>query len=177
MAAAGFGSLLASIALATPDLEDFRSQLAANDSATAVLQRLCDARSPGARILAEVASAKPEAAATQAARRHLRLPPWSQVRYRRVELSCAGVVLSRADNWYAPGRLTPGMNRALETTRTPFGVVVRPLGYRRRPLATETPPAGEGVLRNTALLVRPDGRPISKVVETYTDQVLAQFAR
>jgi hypothetical protein len=65
------------------------------------------------------------------------------------------------------------MNRALETTPTPFGVVARPLDYRRRPLASEAPASGQGVLRNTAILVRPDGKPISKVVETYSDQVLS----
>lgn len=170
-------AFLAALALAAPGLEAFRAQLAANDSATAVLQQLCDVRSPGARIQAELSARPADTAATRVARRDLRLKPWAEVRYRRVELTCAGVVLSRADNWYAPGRLTPEMNRTLETTRTPFGVVVRPLDYRRRPVASETPPVSEGVLRNTALLVRSDGKPISKVVETYTDQVLAPVSR
>lgn len=166
-------ALFAALALAAPSLEAFQADLAASDSATAVLQRLCDMRAPGQPIVANVTAAAPDPAATRAARRDLRLAPWSNVRYRRVELTCDGAVFSRAENWYAPGRLTPAMNRALETTRTPFGVVARPLDYRRRALASEAPVPHEGVLRNTAILVRPDGRPISKVVETYTDQVLS----
>lgn len=166
-------ALLAVLALAVPGLEAFQAELAASDSATAVLQRHCDARAPGETIIAAVLPTKADPVATAAARRDLRLRPWAPVGYRRVELSCAGVVLSRAENWYAPGRLTPAMNRALETTRTPFGVVARPLDYRRRPLKSEAPDSGQGVLRNTAILVRPDGKPIAKVVETYSDQVLA----
>lgn len=166
-------AVLAALALAGPGLDAFRADLAASDSATIVLQRLCDARAPGQPVLATVLPVKSDPAKTTAARRALRLPPWASIAYRRVELSCAGIVLSRAENWYAPGRLTPAMNAALKTTRTPFGVVVRSLDYRRRPLSSDSPPPGEGVLRNTAILVRPDDKPIAKVVETYTDQVLA----
>jgi hypothetical protein len=41
-------------------------------------------------------------------------------------------VLSEADNWYVPGRLTTEMNRLLETTETPFGRAVQPLGFYRK---------------------------------------------
>jgi len=43
------------------------------------------------------------------------------VKYRRVQPSCGDHILSEADNWYVPRRLTPEMNRLLETTDVPFG--------------------------------------------------------
>ncbi|CAN5748660.1 hypothetical protein BH11PSE1_BH11PSE1_06570 [soil metagenome] len=105
--------------------------------------------------------------------------PDEPVAYRRVDLVCGDKVLSRADNWYLPGRLTPDMNTALNATQTPFGVVVRPLDFRRRTLSSTLlisparpraiPPE---ILQHRAVLATPDGAPFSLVVETYTDQVL-----
>ena len=91
---------------------------------------------------------------------------------------CGDKVLSQADNWYLPGQLTDDMNRRLEQTRTPFGVVVKGLNFTRRNLKTDVlfkdgrgvPPL---VLRHAALLLKADGTVFSYVVETYTDQVLA----
>ena len=53
-----------------------------------------------------------------------------------MEILCGETVLSRADNWYLPARLTQQMNTTLETTETPFGVVVRPLAFQRRTLSS-----------------------------------------
>ena len=47
---------------------------------------------------------------------------------------CGSVVLSEADNWYVPSRLTPEMNRLLDTTDAPFGRVVQAVHFRRRTL-------------------------------------------
>jgi hypothetical protein len=66
-------------------------------------------------------------AATAEQRRRLHVAPQDAVRYRRVRLLCGSQVLSEADNWYVPGRLTADMNKQLDTTDTPFGKVVRPL--------------------------------------------------
>jgi hypothetical protein len=104
-------------------------------------------------------------------------------------------VLSEADNWYVPARLTPEMNHVLETTDTPFGKAVATLHFRRhtlsadllwRPLpkgwemgaASAPREAGaltipERVLEHRAVLSTPDGEPFSEVVETYTNEVLA----
>jgi hypothetical protein len=109
-----------------------------------------------------------------------------------VELMCGPAVLSRADNWYLPGRLTQEMNSQLDATETPFGVVVRPLNFQRRTLSARLlfnplPPGWEtqapetldvpvrapgNVLQHRAVLQAPDGRPFSLQVETYSDQVL-----
>ncbi len=95
------------------------------------------------------------------------------VRYRHVRLMCGTRVLSDADNWYRPDVLTPDMNRALDTTRTPFGVVVAPLRFHRETLSGGILPEGSGVvLRHRAVLSTESGVPFSVVVESYTDAVL-----
>ncbi len=117
------------------------------------------------------------------------------MRYRRVKLLCGTLVLSQAENWYVPARLTPEMNRRLDSSDTPFGRVVQPLHFQRHTLsstllwhalpegwemnaaaadqrAAELPMPSE-LLQQRALLSLPDGTPFSEVVETYTDRVLA----
>lgn len=160
------------------------AELLSRDSATATLQLWCDSHGSGggARIVARRPAVAPKPAG-EAERRDLGVGPDEPVAYRRVDLACGDKVLSRADNWYLPGRLTPEMNTALNTTQTPFGVVVRPLGFRRRTLSSalliqSNPASGAKpaippeVLQHRAVLSTPDGAPFSLVVETYSDQVL-----
>lgn len=175
------------------ELQAFNADLLRHDSATVVLQALCDRRAPGQKIVARKATWDPEDGALEAARTDLGVSRDALVRYRQVELTCGGEVLSSAENWYLPGRLTAQMNRVLEETDTPFGVVVRALQFRRRTLAStflfeplpdgweREPPATYDamasppphVLQHRAVLATPDGRPFSLVVETYTEWVLA----
>jgi len=96
------------------------------------------------------------------------------VDYRRVQLTCGGHVLSVADNWYVPSRLTPDMNRTLDTTDTPFGTVVKPLGIHRLTLSALPTQAGSTVFRVRALLLLPENRPISLVVENYQKSLLGR---
>mgnify|MGYP001161936035 CR=1 FL=1 len=175
-------------------LQTLNADLLSHDSATGVLQALCDRRDDGApRIRARRVTVADDAAATSKARAELGAAPDAAIVHRRVELMCGAAVLSRADNWYLPGRLTPDMNAALTTTETPFGVVVRPLGFQRRtlsarllyqplpvgwdarPAATNLTPARppDDVLQHRAVLQTPDGVRFSLVVETYTNRVLA----
>ena len=119
-------------------LQTLNADLLSHDSATVTLQRWCDVHhlaSP-ARITAERAS-EAEKPLTQTQREQLHLTGTDEARYRKVRLRCGGVVLSEADNWYVPARLTPQMNQLLETTDTPFGVVVQPLHFQRQTLAAE----------------------------------------
>jgi chorismate-pyruvate lyase len=90
------------------------------------------------------------------------------VAYRRVRLGCGADILSEADNWYLPDRLTPDMNRKLDQTDTPFGLAVRPLNFSRRTLAAKHSPDVEHVLEIRAVLVSASGAPFSYVVEDYT---------
>lgn len=173
-------------------LQTLNSDLLSRDSATAVLQALCR-REPGApRIRARRIETPDNPQAASTARRQLGAAANEPIRLRRVELMCGETVLSRADNWYLPDRLTPEMNSTLNTTETPFGVVVAPLRFQRRTLSSRLlfqplPPGWESaseiafeapatppphVLQHRAVLQTPDGRPFSLLVETYTDRVL-----
>ncbi len=151
------------------------ADLLAHDSATAVLQALCDDRAPlGTPIRARLIPATPDAGADAVARRALGVGRGEPIRHRRVELTCGERVFSRADNWYLPARLTPQMNTLLETTQTPFGVVAAPLRFHRRTLSVKRlNPRGPAVLRHRAVLLDADGKPFSLVQETYTDQTIA----
>jgi hypothetical protein len=177
-------------------LETLNADLLAHDSATLTIERWCaDHRlADPARIVAERVSdaAKPASAEVREA---LDVKPGEPLGYRRVRLKCGDHVLSEADNWYVPARLTPEMNHALETTDTPFGKAVAALHFRRhtlsadllwRPLpkgweigATSVPQEAaaltipDHVLEHRAVLSTPDGEPFSEVVETYTGEVLA----
>jgi hypothetical protein len=119
------------------------------------------------------------------------------VKYRRVQLRCGSHVLSEADNWYVPGRLTSEMNRLLETTDTPFGRAVQALepyrqtfdvkvlwsplpdGWERK--SEERQPctaAGalaipDALFEHRAILYTGEHKPFSEVHEVYQREVLA----
>lgn len=153
-------------------------ELSSQPSATAVLESWCGERhfANPPKVTARLA-VRSDAAPPDAVSRDLAAKPGERVRYRRVELLCGGRVLSRADNWYLPDRLTPEMNRLLDETDTPFGKAVKALDFRRRTLSSELRPAADAVLKNRAVLSTPDGAPFSEVVETYTDEILAEGPR
>jgi chorismate-pyruvate lyase len=176
-------------------LQTLNADLLSHDSATQTLERWCgDHRlAAPAQIVAERVQGM-EQAPTPEQRAELKVGPAEQVRYRRVRLRCGALVLSEADNWYVPSRLTPHMNELLESTDTPFGKVVLPLHFQRHtlsatllwlplPVGWEMQPGArrgptpfqvpDKVLQHRAVLVLPDGMPISEVVETYTGNVLA----
>jgi len=177
-------------------LQSLNADLLSHDSATLTLERWCaDHRlADPARIVVERVTdvLKPATADVRAA---LDVKPDEPLGYRRVKLKCGDHVLSEADNWYVPARLSPEMNKVLETTDTPFGKAVAALHFRRRTLSAEllwsplpkgwemgamAPEAAAGalavsehVLEHRAVLSLPDGEPFSEVVETYTGEVLA----
>lgn len=181
-------------------LQTLNAELLTADSATLTLDRWCDTHklATPARVVAERVSGPDEAPTTEQ-REQLRISASEPVRFRRVRLKCGDHVLSEAENWYVPSRLTPDMNRTLDTTDTAFGRVVKPLNFRRRTLDAKLlwsplpkdwemhaandnapPEASSGtleiphhVLQHRAVLTLPDGTPISQVIETYTGDVLA----
>jgi hypothetical protein len=177
-------------------IESLNADLLAHDSATLTIERWCgDHRlADPPRVVAErVSGADKPASAEVRAALDVRLD--EPLGYRRVRLKCGDHVLSEADNWYVPSRLTPEMNHTLQTTDTPFGKAVAALHFRRhtlsadllwRPLlkgwemgATSAPrelgalAIPDHVLEHRAVLSTPDGEPFSEVVETYTAEVLA----
>jgi hypothetical protein len=120
-----------------------------------------------------------------------------KVTYRKVELRCGAKMLSEAENWYVPGRLTAEMNRLLETTDTPFGRAVQPLepfrqtfevrllwsplpdGWERDPKAR--PPCvttgaltiPDALFEHRAVLYTRERQPFSEVHEIYQRQILS----
>lgn len=177
-------------------LQTLNSELLSNDSATATLTRWCELHklSTAPNILAVQVRGGPKVP-TDTQRAVLRVSATEPVRYRHVRLVCGTRVLSEAENWYVPSRLTPEMNHLLETTDTPFGAVVHELHFQRHTLSArllwmplpagwemDTAPAAppsanlvvpDEVLEHRAVLSLPDGTPVSEVLETYTGNVLA----
>jgi hypothetical protein len=127
-------------------------------------------------------------------RQRLQVAQGEPVTFRRVQLFCGERLLSEADNWYVPSRLTPEMNRLLETTDTPFGKAVLALEPTRQTfavtllwsplpagweLAAASPtPAGrlsipETLFEHRAVLYNRDKVPFSEVDEVYQRPLLA----
>ena len=107
-------------------LQTLNAELLSHDSAALTLDRWCAAHrlaSP-AHIVAEQVDGAFQAP-TDEQRQLLGVSATEPVRYRRVRLICGDHVLSEADNWYVPARLTPEMNRLLDTTDTAFGRAVQ----------------------------------------------------
>jgi chorismate-pyruvate lyase len=179
-------------------VQGLNAEILASRSATATLERWCRdhdlAREP--RVVAEVLAGEPRAPDAEQ-RRRLRADSGEVVRYRRVRLRCGDHVLSEAENWYLPGRLTPDMNRALETSDTPFGRVVAslepvrqtfaarllwsplPEGWERSPhpvppcLSSGPLAIPSALFEHRAVLLGRDNRPIAEVHEVYQGGLLA----
>jgi hypothetical protein len=177
-------------------LQTLNADLLSHDSASVTLERWCSGHhlaSP-AQISAERVRAT-EKPATELQRQRLHVTALEEVRYRRVRLRCGTVIMSEADNWYVPARLTAQMNEQLDSTDRPFGLVVQPLHFQRHTTSAEmlwqplpegwemsAPPATSAaselclpqeVLRHRALLTLPDGTPFSEVAESYSSNLLA----
>jgi chorismate-pyruvate lyase len=161
------------------ELRALDTDLLAHDSATLVLDRWCERlrlADPAKVVADRVENAdKPVPAEVRA---QLKVEATMAIGYRRVRLRCGASILSEADNWYVPARLTAEMNRTLETSDTPFGRVVRPLDFHRRtlshrrlhlpyPILADSP-----VLEHRTVLELADGTPISFVVESYRGRLL-----
>src|SRR6202521_2329806 len=103
-------------------LQTLNANLLSHDSATLTLERWCDIHrmaSPARIVAVRVSSSDRPVSPEQ--RRELGVAPAEVIRYRRVRLLCGTVVLSEADNWYVPSRLTAEMNKVPDRTDLPFG--------------------------------------------------------
>jgi len=176
-------------------LQSLNAELLSHDSATLTLDRWCGAHqlaSPATIVAERIRNVDKQPTAEQ--RELLKVSATEPLRYRRVHLKCGERVLSEADNWYVPARLTKEMNQVLNNSDIAFGRAVQALNFQRRTQAAELlwRPLPEGwemnpglrgqpgpamqipheVLRHRAILTLPDGTPFSMVVETYTAEVL-----
>jgi hypothetical protein len=177
-------------------LETLNAELLSSASATLTLEQWCrdHALAEPAQILARRTDTTPEPPESTT-RSVLQLTVNESVRYRRVELVCGEHVLSIAENWYVPARLTPAMNQQLETTQVPFGRVVQPLHPHRETilarllwqplppdwfsghLAADGPSSDPlempaGLIEHRAILYSADHRPIAEVHEIYQRDLL-----
>jgi len=178
-------------------VETLNAEVLASRSATLTLERWCRdhqlAKEPT--IVAELVRGVAKST-TAEQRQRLQVTSETEVKYRRVLLRCGNRVLSEADNWYVPARLTPYMNRLLDTTGTPFGKVVQPLepyrqtfavrllwsplpdGWERGSIAAATATAGvltipDALFEHRAVLYTREHKPFSEVDEVYRRQLLA----
>ncbi|MFA6206275.1 MAG: hypothetical protein WC689_08690 [Methylocystis sp.] len=178
-------------------MQTLNASLLASRSATATLEKWCADHKMSAEpkiVARRVAGIEQQPSAET--RRRLDVNDAEPVKYRRVQLACGDHVLSEADNWYVPGRLSDEMNRTLETTETPFGKAIAPLQPFRRTIdmkmrwsplpegwelsaPTAAPEKASGALsiphdlfEHTAVVYARDQRPLSEVHETYTREVL-----
>ena len=182
-------------------LQTLNADLLSHDSATLTLERWCaghhlagNSPSDQPRIIAQRVRGEVKRIPTDL-RERLAVKADDTIGYRRVQLTCGTHVLSEADNWYVPSRLTAEMNQRLDTTDEPFGKVVKALGFQRRTLSAEllwSPlPSGwemsaansardadreplripHALLRHKAILYTSAQVPFSAVVETYTNRL------
>ncbi|WP_295447835.1 hypothetical protein [uncultured Thiodictyon sp.] len=178
-------------------IQTLNADILASRSATRSLEGWCRDHRLAAepKIVAHVMAAQ-DKAPTDEQRQRLAVTDQDVVKYRRVRLQCGTQVLSEAENWYVPARLTSEMNRLLETTDTPFGKVVESVEpYRRTFAVTQlwAPlPAGweresgplpratgcilaipDAILEHRAVLYTREHQPFAEVAEVYQRQLLA----
>ena len=114
-------------------MQGLNATILGSSSATASLQQWCADHhmAAEARISARLmpGAANPP---TPEQLQRLQVNSPAETRYRLVQLSCGNKVLSIAENWYVPARLTADMNHQLDNTDTPFGKAVQPLAPFRR---------------------------------------------
>lgn len=178
-------------------VQTVNADVLASRSATLTLEQWCRehrlATEPA--IVAEVVRGAVNAP-TAEQRQRLEVTSGAEVKYRRVRLRCGDRVLSEADNWYVPDRLTPEMNRLLDTTGAPFGKVVQPLEpyrqtiavkllwsplpehWERGPIPTSSGAVGalaipDALFEHRAVLYTREHKPFSEVREVYQKQLLA----
>jgi hypothetical protein len=180
-------------------IQTLNGEILASPSATLTLERWCRRHAlaePAQLVARQIEATTAEAGA--AVRQHLQVSAAEPLRSRRVELRCGEHLLAIADNWYVPSRLTPAMNRILETTQLPFGKVVQSLSPQRQTLAATllwsplpegweraargaaAPAAGAGTLSvpaalfaHQAIVFSARHQPIAEVYEVYQRDILA----
>jgi len=177
-------------------LQTLNANLLSNASATLTLDRWCAAHRlapTGSKIVAKRVQGHDKPADLHI-RELLNVGPNEPIVYRHVRLACGDRILSEADNWYVPARLTAEMNEALNTTDISFGRAVRSLNFTRTTLTAKLlwsplpegwdttaalPMADSGpltlppfLLEHHAVLKLQNGTPFSALAERYTNDVL-----
>lgn len=171
-------------ARAEAQLTQIDSAIRSADSATLTLEKWCAANhmaDPPRVIVRKGRGSAMAANATE--RQQLRVSATEPLVYRRVLLMCGDHILSEAENWYVPSRLTPEMNEALKGSE-PFGKVVQPLMPTRQALGSERLWAplkandwtlarcSQPAFSHRALVLDGKGQPLALVTESYRVELL-----
>lgn len=173
------------IAALAAELERFDALMRSSGSATATLTEWMRARAMRAQVDV-VAHVRADQAADLPAglAQRLKLTDAGSIAYRRVWLSCEGRVLSVAENWFVPERLTSVMRQQLAAGKIPFGNVIKPFTPVRRTLSSRKlwSPSDEQaaacsrlpttLLHHHAIVSDRLGLPICEVSEIYTRNIL-----
>ena len=142
--------------------ESLHAALLAADSATAVLESFFGAITVQRRDLPP----SPNPGLSE----RLRLAADDMLRHRAVWLLAGGDILSQAELWYVANRLPADRVQKLDTSDTPFGRIMKPLGLKRIVLEARLCAPGEDcALAHRAMLVEPGGLPVAEVHERYSD--------
>jgi hypothetical protein len=180
-------------------IQSLNAEILSSTSASLALERWCHDHAlaePAVIVAHRIDTEAQEPSA--ATRQDLQVTAGQKVRYRRVQLMCGDHVLSIAENWYVPARLSAQMNKLLGTTQTPFGKAVQSLHPHRETIAAQllwlplpkdwdvrVSPAGPEVNPNAplelpqalfeqrAILYTPAHRAIAEVHEVYQRDLLA----
>ncbi|WP_157961426.1 hypothetical protein [Microvirga flavescens] len=158
--------------------EKLDARLLAAASATAVLQAWCEEFGIGeGAVIARCSSRIPSADDEMFADEWLGVGAEPRS-YRKVRLMRGGVVLSDAENWFLPQRLTADMRAALAETETPFGTVVKALKPTRETILSricfspDEKALPDVILEHRALLRDGAGAPLAVVREHYRATLL-----
>jgi len=171
-------ALLGCAACANQGAGNLEARLAVHDSATFVLTGICADSHPGEHPPIRADQVKGEAspdARDPLARLALRAGERTELRH--VRLTCDGVTLSEAWNWYVPARLPDEVNEQLSGSDIPFGRALAPHRFTRGRLWSRHGRAGAcpvGTVLSQAAVLRLPGQqePVSYVLECYTRAAL-----
>jgi len=173
-------------------------RLLSSSSATATLEKWCSdhrlAQEP--KIIANRIKTIDKIPSLET-RQRLNVDKNELVLFRHVELRCGEHILSEADNWYVPSRLSPEINKILEQSDVPFGKAIGSLKPIRKTFYSQLlwSPLPENwemndisnnadkisalpfhpahfILEHRALVLSHDQTPLSEVDENYTDELL-----
>jgi len=149
-------------------LQGLNEQLLESRSATATLETWCRDHhlADPPRIVAKAVDGAAKRPTAEQLKR-LAVTSAHDVMFRHVRLACGTHVLSEADNWYVPSRLTPQMNRLLDTTDTPFGKAVASLEPTRETIGSSVSSTPGALFEIHAVLHTHDHQPFSEVSEVY----------
>jgi hypothetical protein len=161
-------------------VETLDATLLAARSATLTLDKWCADHKLGsetkirARLVRDI-----DKPVTAEQRHRLQIDETEPVKFCHVELRCGDRILSEADNWYVPSRLTAEMNHQLETTDNPFGRAVADLKPLRQTFAAEMlwKPLDDGWLGAAPADRRPSAAGIDHSAENFPASRIALYAR